>query len=61
MRYLLVDFFFFLVESAVLFMLAASVTSRLKFFQRAMILLSLDVLWGIATWQITRALGLSGP
>src|SRR5262249_51242610 len=58
LNYLLLDFFVFIVESSFLFVLAASVTRGLAFFQWLMLLLVIDVVWALITWQITRAVAL---
>src|SRR5436305_4099141 len=52
---LVFDFLIFLAESCVLFLLAASVRSELFFFQLLMLLLTLDLLWSVVTWPITKS------
>jgi hypothetical protein len=51
---LLVDFFVFIIETSLLFVLAATVTKSSEFFVWLLVLLGIDVLWGLATWPITK-------
>jgi hypothetical protein len=52
---LIFDFVVFLGEGCLLFLLAASVTSGVKFFQLLMVLLVVDVFWAFVTWKITKS------
>jgi hypothetical protein len=53
--YVLVDFFVFLVESSLLFVLAVLVPAGLPFFQWLLLLLTIDVIWALVTWQVTKS------
>jgi hypothetical protein len=50
---LLIDFFVFIVESSLLFVLAVSVGSGVPFFCWWLLLLSVDVVWPCLTLQFT--------
>jgi len=53
--FLLLDFFVFVLESALLFVLGISIVSEGHFFQWYVALLLFDVLWSLATWPITKS------
>jgi hypothetical protein len=55
---LVLDFVVFLAEACILFLLAASVTRDLAFFQLLMVLLLVDVLWVLLTWKITKSVAI---
>ncbi len=52
---LIIDFVVFLAEGCLIFLLAASVTAGLKFFQVLMVLLAVDMVWAVLTWRITKS------
>jgi hypothetical protein len=53
-KVLVFDFAIFLIESCVLFLLAASVMSDIFFFRLWMTLLVIDLIWSFITWPITK-------
>ncbi len=55
LSFLLVDFFIFILESALLFVLGISIISDGHFFQWFVALLVLDIIWSLATWPITKS------
>jgi hypothetical protein len=55
---LVLDFVVFLAEGCILFLLAASVSAGLAFFQLLMVLLALDVLWALLTWRLTKSVAI---
>jgi hypothetical protein len=54
--FLVVDFWVFLAESCLLFLMAEKVTAGVDFFQVLLWLLVLDIVWTVSTYPITRSI-----
>jgi hypothetical protein len=55
LNFLLVDFFVFILESALLFVLGVSITADGHFFEWYIALLIIDIAWSLVTWPITKS------
>jgi hypothetical protein len=53
--FVFIDFFVFIIESALLFILGVSITSGADFYSWFAALLAVDIAWSLVTWPITKS------